>query len=185
MRFWRIRGVKRSVFAENAKWNGAFSAKTRYSQKFGYVLVFNTYLIKIFEILGLGLVYYWMMPKNCEKRTIKSHACVPLRSVEIWAQTICAVLLNYKTVALVLNFKQHHHEGSKNRCSVRSTYKLRLHWLMVVWYRINFLQHFCENTNENNFCFSRKWPTEIRKFCCSRKWIFDKNTKILLFAKIK
>ncbi len=78
MRFRRIRGVKRSVFAENAERNGAFSAKTRYSRKSGYVLVFNTYLIKILEILGLGLVYYWMMPKNCEKRTIKSRACVPL-----------------------------------------------------------------------------------------------------------
>ncbi len=79
MRFRRIRGVKRCVFAENAEWNGAFSAKTRYSQKSGYVLGFNTYLNKIFEILGLGLVYYWMMPKKWEKLTIKSRACVPLK----------------------------------------------------------------------------------------------------------
>ncbi len=78
MRFRRIRRVKRSVFAENAEWNGAFSAITRYLQKSGYVLGFNTYFNKIFLILGLGLVYYWMMPKNCEKRTIKSRACVPL-----------------------------------------------------------------------------------------------------------
>ncbi len=78
MRFRRIRGVKRSVFAENAEWNGAFSAITRYSRESSYVLGFNTYLNKIFLFLGLGLVYYWMMPKNCEKRTIKSRACVPL-----------------------------------------------------------------------------------------------------------
>ncbi len=81
MRFRRIRRVKRSVFAEKAEWNGAFSVKTRYSRKSGYVLGFNTYLNKIFEILGLCLIYYWMMPKNCEKRTIKSRACVPLRSL--------------------------------------------------------------------------------------------------------
>jgi hypothetical protein len=56
MRFRRIRGVKLSVFAENAELNGAFSAITRYSQKSGYVQGFNTYLNKIFEILGLGLV---------------------------------------------------------------------------------------------------------------------------------
>ncbi len=79
MRFRRIRGVKRSVVAENAGWNGAFSAITRYSRKSSYVLGFNTYLNKIFLILGLGLVYYLMMPKNCEKWTIKSRACVPLR----------------------------------------------------------------------------------------------------------
>ncbi len=79
MLFRRIQGVKRSVFAENAEWNGAFSPKTRYSRKSGYVLGFKTYLNKIFEILGLGLVYYWMMPKNWEKRTIKSRACLPLR----------------------------------------------------------------------------------------------------------
>jgi hypothetical protein len=58
MRFRRICGVKRSVFAENAELNGAFSAITRYSRKSGYVLGFNTYFNKIFEILGLGLVYY-------------------------------------------------------------------------------------------------------------------------------
>ncbi len=79
MRFRRKREIKRSVFAENAEWNGAFSAITRYSRRSSYVLGFNTYLNYIFEILGLGLVYYWMMPKNCEKRTIKSRACVPLR----------------------------------------------------------------------------------------------------------
>ncbi len=78
MRFWRIRRVKHSVFAENTEWNGVFSAKTQYSWKSGYVLGFNTYLNKIFDILGLCLVYYWMMPKNCEKRSIKSCACVTL-----------------------------------------------------------------------------------------------------------
>ncbi len=78
MRFRRKRGVKRSVFAENAEWNGVFSAITRYLRISSYILGFNTYLNYIFEILGLGLVYYWMMPKNCEKRTIKSRACVPL-----------------------------------------------------------------------------------------------------------
>jgi hypothetical protein len=46
MRFRRIRGVKRSVFAENAEWNGAFSAITLYSRKSGYELGFNTYLKK-------------------------------------------------------------------------------------------------------------------------------------------
>ncbi len=35
-------------------------------------------LNKIFKILGLSLVFYWMMPKKCEKRTIKSRAFVPL-----------------------------------------------------------------------------------------------------------
>ncbi len=79
MRFGRIRGVKRSVFAENAEWNGAFSAITLYSRKSGYVQGFNAYFNINFLILGLGLVYYWMMPKNYEKRTIKSRACVPLR----------------------------------------------------------------------------------------------------------
>ncbi len=79
MRFWRIRGVKRIVFAENAERNGAFSAITLYSRKSGCVLGFNTYFNKFFLILRLGLVYYWVMPKNCEKRTIKSLACVPLR----------------------------------------------------------------------------------------------------------
>jgi hypothetical protein len=58
MRFRQIRGVKCSVFAENAELNSAFSAITRYSQKSGYVLGFNTYLNKIFEILGLSIVYY-------------------------------------------------------------------------------------------------------------------------------
>ncbi len=58
MRFRRIRGVKRSVFAENAELKGALSVITRYSRKSGYVLGFNTYLNKIFDILGLGLVYY-------------------------------------------------------------------------------------------------------------------------------
>jgi hypothetical protein len=58
MRFRQIRGVNRSVFAENAELNGAFSAIMRYLQKYGYVLGFNTYLNKIFLILGLGLVYY-------------------------------------------------------------------------------------------------------------------------------
>ncbi len=79
MHFRRIRRVKRSVFDENAEWNGAFSAITQYSRKSSYALGLNTYLNKIFEILGFGLVYYWMMPKNCEKRTIKSCACVPLK----------------------------------------------------------------------------------------------------------
>jgi hypothetical protein len=83
MYFRRIRGVKRSVFAKNAEWNVAFWAITRYSQKSGYVLGFNTHLYKIFEILGLSLVCYWIMPKNCEKRTIKSCACVPL-SICLW-----------------------------------------------------------------------------------------------------
>ncbi len=82
MRFWQIRRVKRSVFAKNAELNGAFSAIMRYSRKSGYVLGFNTYLNKILEILGLGLVYYWMMPKNCEKRNVKSRACVPLRYMQ-------------------------------------------------------------------------------------------------------
>jgi hypothetical protein len=71
MRFRQIRGVKRSVFGEYAEWNGAFSVKTRYSGKSGFVLGFNTYLNKIFEILCLGLVYYWTMPKNCEKTNYK------------------------------------------------------------------------------------------------------------------
>ncbi len=84
MRFRRIRGVKHSVFTENAEWNCAFSAITRCSRKSGYVLGFNTYLNKIFEILGLGHVYYWMMPKNCDKRTIKSRACVPLNLNRMW-----------------------------------------------------------------------------------------------------
>ncbi len=88
MRFRRIHWVKRSIFAKNAEWNGAFSAITQYSQKSGYVREFNTYLNKIFEILGLGLVYYWIMPKNCEKRTIKSRACVPLRKLTAWKKVI-------------------------------------------------------------------------------------------------
>jgi hypothetical protein len=58
MRFRRIRGVKRSVFAETAELNSAFSAITQYLRKSGYVLGFNTYLKKLSEILGLGLVYY-------------------------------------------------------------------------------------------------------------------------------
>ncbi len=61
--FRRIRGVKRSVFGVNAEWNGAFLAIV-YSRKSDYIWGFNTYLNKIFEILDLGLVYYWMMPKN-------------------------------------------------------------------------------------------------------------------------
>ncbi len=73
--FQRIREVKCSVLAENAEWNGAFSGITWYSRKSGYVLVFNTYLIKIFEILGLGLIFYWMMPKNCEKNHKISCIC--------------------------------------------------------------------------------------------------------------
>jgi hypothetical protein len=80
MRFRRIRGVKRTVFAENTGWNGAFSVITQYSRRSGYVLGINTYINKIFEILGLGLVYYWMMPKNGEKQTTKSRACVPLKT---------------------------------------------------------------------------------------------------------
>jgi hypothetical protein len=35
-----------------------FSAIMWYSRKSGYVLGLNTYLNKIFEILGLGFVYY-------------------------------------------------------------------------------------------------------------------------------
>jgi hypothetical protein len=58
MRFRRTIGVKRSVFAKNAELNGAFLAITRYSRKSSYVLGFNTYLNKIFEILGLSLIYY-------------------------------------------------------------------------------------------------------------------------------
>jgi hypothetical protein len=85
MHFRQICGVKRSVFAVSAEWNGAFSLKTQYSRKSDYVLGFNTYLNKIFEILGLGLVFYWMMPKNWEKQTIKSRACVPLRgAIQGW-----------------------------------------------------------------------------------------------------
>ncbi len=103
MCFRRIRGVKRSVFAVNAERNGAFSAKMRYSRKSGYVLVFNTYIIKIFEILGLGLVYYWMVPKNCEKRTIKSHACVPLRCSKC---TISFVLVLFTNIIAQFSFKQ-------------------------------------------------------------------------------
>ncbi len=87
MRFRQIRGVKHSVFPKNAEWNSAFSAITQYSRKSGYVLEFNTYLNKIFEILGLGLVYCWMMPKNCEKRNIKSRACVHLSCVFIYFLT--------------------------------------------------------------------------------------------------
>jgi hypothetical protein len=85
MHFRWIRGMKRSVFAKNAEWNGEFSAITGHSRKSGYVLGFNTYFNKIFLILGLGLVYYWMMLKNCEKRTIKSRACVPLRTVQTFS----------------------------------------------------------------------------------------------------
>ncbi len=43
---------------EYTEWNGAFLAITLYSQKSRNVLGFNTYLNNIFEILGLGLVYY-------------------------------------------------------------------------------------------------------------------------------
>jgi hypothetical protein len=89
VRFRRIRGVKPSVFAENAEWNGAFSAITRYSRKSGSVLGFIIFLNQIFLILGLSLIFYWMMPKNCEKRTIKSRACVPLRG--LWWPRKCSV----------------------------------------------------------------------------------------------
>jgi hypothetical protein len=87
MRFRWIRGVKRSVFAENAELNGAFSAITRYSWKSGYVLGFNTYLKKIFEILGLYLVCYWMMPKNCEKRTMHVHSLLICTSSPLGVST--------------------------------------------------------------------------------------------------
>jgi hypothetical protein len=42
MRFLQIRGVKCSVFVENAEGNSAFSAITRYLGKSNYVLGFNT-----------------------------------------------------------------------------------------------------------------------------------------------
>ncbi len=84
--FQQIRRVKRSVFAENAEWNGAFLVITRNLRKSGYVLWFKIYLNKFFGIRCPGLVYHWMMPKNCEKRTIKSRACVPLREGgKVWA----------------------------------------------------------------------------------------------------
>ncbi len=88
MPFRRIRGVKRNVFAENVEWNGAFSAITRYSRKSDFVRGFNTLLNKIFEILDLGLVYYWMMPKNCEKRTIKCRACVKSKEYKACAEVL-------------------------------------------------------------------------------------------------
>jgi hypothetical protein len=76
---------------------------TRYLRKSGYVLGFNTYLNKIFEIRGLGLVYYWMMPRNCEKGTIKSRACVPLiNSSGIWESP-----LKYSAAWKVLAFQKH------------------------------------------------------------------------------
>jgi hypothetical protein len=86
-RFRRISGVKRSVFAENAEWNGAFSAITRYLRKSDYVREFYTSFNKIFESLDHGHVFYLMVPKKLEKRTIKSRACVPLRSkisIKFW-----------------------------------------------------------------------------------------------------
>jgi hypothetical protein len=59
MRFWQICGVKHSVFAQKrGVKNGAVLVKKRFLRKSGYVLGFNTYLNKIFEILGLCLVYY-------------------------------------------------------------------------------------------------------------------------------
>ncbi len=41
MRFWQIRGVKLSVFAENTELNSAFSASKQFSQTSDYVLGFN------------------------------------------------------------------------------------------------------------------------------------------------
>jgi hypothetical protein len=38
-------------------------------------------ILKFSEILALGLIYHLMIPKKCEKRTIKSRACVPLRNL--------------------------------------------------------------------------------------------------------
>ncbi len=77
--FGSIQRIQRRSEIMRFKWNGAFSTITQYLRKSSSVLGLNTYLNKIFLILGLGLVYYWMMPKNCEKRTIKSRACVPLK----------------------------------------------------------------------------------------------------------
>jgi hypothetical protein len=80
MCFRRIRGVKRRVFAENMERNGVFSEIMWYSRKFNYVQGFNR-LNKIFEVLGLGLVFYWNDAKKCDKRTIIFCACVPVRTV--------------------------------------------------------------------------------------------------------
>jgi hypothetical protein len=58
--------MKLSIFTENAELNGVLLAITRYSWKFDYVQDFYTKFNKIFGILDLGLVYYWMMPR-CKK----------------------------------------------------------------------------------------------------------------------
>ncbi len=75
--FWWTRGeakrfrwksvVKRCDFGDNAVF-----AKIRLCRRSWNLI------LTIIEILDLGLVYFWMMPKK-RKRTIKSRACVPLR----------------------------------------------------------------------------------------------------------
>jgi hypothetical protein len=55
MNFWRIRGMKRSVFPKSAELNCAFSAKIQYSQK--SVSEGNSkFNLHFYLILGLGLL---------------------------------------------------------------------------------------------------------------------------------
>jgi hypothetical protein len=54
----------------------------------------NVTVNKKIENLYLSFVYYYLMPKICEKRMIKSCACVPfLRSYLTWWTGVKATLM--------------------------------------------------------------------------------------------